>query len=247
MLSERKWNLETVPHLLVGLYICVFFSSAAFSLADLVRPEANLQQKQFRLLVLSAVFVHGMLLAMMLVFLRLNKVGLIEGMGLRQGSPLRAWLIGSGATVVVLPVCLLLSRLCALLIESAGSEAHSQVAVQFLQARPPWYETAFLGFSTIVLAPVVEEMLFRGILYPSVKQAGFPRAALFATAFLFAAYHSNLMAFVPLYFLAIVLTLVYEATDNLLSAIALHAWFNAINFGMLVFNWDVEAWLKKLF
>jgi CAAX protease family protein len=84
-----------------------------------------------------------------------------------------------------------------------------------------------------VLAPVAEEMLFRGILYPAVKQAGFPRLALWGTALLFAAVHQNLVTFVPLTVLALALAWLYERTDNLWAPITAHAMFNAMNFVIL--------------
>jgi hypothetical protein len=72
--------------------------------------------------------------------------------------------------------------------------------------------------------------LFRGILYPAIKQAGFPRIALWSTVLLFAAVHLNAVTFLPLAVLALILTALYERTDNLLAPITAHALFNALNF-----------------
>jgi membrane protease YdiL (CAAX protease family) len=77
-------------------------------------------------------------------------------------------------------------------------------------------------------------MLFRGILYPAVKQFGYPRLALWSTSLLFAAIHMNAVTFVPLATLALILTALYEWTDNLLAPIAAHVLFNALNFAMLL-------------
>jgi len=88
----------------------------------------------------------------------------------------------------------------------------------------------------IVLAPVGEELLFRGLLYPWIKQAGFPRMALWGTAILFAAIHINLVLFVPLLVLALALTALYEWSDNLLAPIVAHSVFNALNLALLHFS-----------
>ena len=84
-----------------------------------------------------------------------------------------------------------------------------------------------------LLSGIAEELFFRGMLYPAIKQAGFPRLAVWGVSLLFALVHFNLVSFVPLFVLAILLTLLYEHTDNLLAPIAAHALFNALNFGML--------------
>jgi membrane protease YdiL (CAAX protease family) len=108
-----------------------------------------------------------------------------------------------------------------------------QESVQTLQMAITWWNRLALGAVTIVLAPAAEEMLFRGILYPVIKRAGFPRLALWGTALLFAGIHLNLVTFVPLTVLAVGLTLLYERADNLLAPITAHALFNGMNFVIL--------------
>ena len=85
-----------------------------------------------------------------------------------------------------------------------------------------------------MLAPVAEEFIFRGMLYPFVKQLGWPRLALFGTSFVFAAIHMDAAIFVPLFVLALALTWLYEFTDNLLAPIAAHSLFNTANLVILL-------------
>jgi membrane protease YdiL (CAAX protease family) len=108
-----------------------------------------------------------------------------------------------------------------------------QVSVQTLKHASGMWDRVVLGIVTIILAPVAEETFFRGILYPTIKQAGFPRLALWTTSLLFAVIHKNLVVFVPLLALAIALTMLYERFDNLLAPITAHALFNAVNFTLL--------------
>ena len=90
------------------------------------------------------------------------------------------------------------------------------------------------GLTAIVLAPLVEEILFRALLYPTIKELGYPRMALFGTALLFAAIHGSLMTMLPLFFLALAWTLLYEKTNTLLAPIVAHSVFNAVNFFMFL-------------
>ena len=98
-----------------------------------------------------------------------------------------------------------------------------------------------LGIVTILLAPLAEELLFRGILYPAAKQLGFPRAALWGTSVLFAAIHFKVAIFIPLLLLALLLVWLYEKTDNLLAPIAAHVTFNAVNFALFFIAKDFAA------
>ena len=120
-----------------------------------------------------------------------------------------------------------MNLLCGEVLQKIHVEPQTEQAVETLQRAAPGFNRIYLVFFALVIAPVSEEALFRGILYPTIKQYGFPRAALWGTSLLFAAVHVNLPAFLPLVILAIVLTILYERTNNLLACIVAHSLFNA--------------------
>jgi len=119
-----------------------------------------------------------------------------------------------------------------------------QPAVQLLQKQWPAHLLAVQGLFAIVIAPFAEEVLFRGILYTTIKQRGHGGAALWATAILFALIHFYPVGFFSLVFLAVVLVALYEWTRNLLAPILLHALFNAVNFALIVTQ---PKWAGKFF
>ena len=90
------------------------------------------------------------------------------------------------------------------------------------RATPTSPERTLPRFPVFGKRPLVEEVLFRGILYPSVKQLGYPRLALWGTSLFFGLIHSNLMTFVPLTVLSLLLVWLYERTGNLLAPILTH-------------------------
>jgi membrane protease YdiL (CAAX protease family) len=87
----------------------------------------------------------------------------------------------------------------------------------------------------IGLAPVAEEILFRGILYPLMRRISNPCAAIWVTSVIFGVFHMNAMTFLPLTLLGATLALLYEKTGNLMSPILAHSLFNLANFFLLVF------------
>ena len=91
----------------------------------------------------------------------------------------------------------------------------------------------FFVLMAVVVAPIAEELLFRGILYPAIKQIGHPRLAVIGTALLFALFHVNLLTFASLTVVALVLIVLYEKTDNLIAPIIAHAIFNTSNVAMI--------------
>lgn len=85
----------------------------------------------------------------------------------------------------------------------------------------------------VVLAPIVEEIIFRGCLYRFLKSQTTRLPAQLISGALFALMHANLFSFVPLMVVGVLLARVYERSGNLLVPIWFHAFFNAFSLLML--------------
>ena len=93
---------------------------------------------------------------------------------------------------------------------------------------------AVLAITAIIIAPLVEEIIFRGYLYPVIKRYSGCCFAAITTSLLFAIVHGNLPGLMPLFTLAVILTLVYESTGCLWVPIAVHSLFNAIQVSIML-------------
>lgn len=236
MLSEKNWKLESVLRLVLGLLVCQCIGSLLLLLVrGGVDPKATPGTGR---IILSALCFQGITLALVWRFLHEHQVGWLTGFGFRRDLPKA---IGLGAVIVgiFLPVGGALKNVSLQVMEKIGIEPSVQLALQALKNSGSTVELVALGIIAIILAPVAEETLFRGVLYPTIKQHGYPRAALWGTSVLFALIHFNVAIFVPLLLLALLLVWLYEKTDNLLAPIAAHATFNAVNFVMFFLTKDV--------
>jgi len=84
----------------------------------------------------------------------------------------------------------------------------------------------FMMVAAVVIAPVVEELVFRGILFPSVlKGRPYFFAALLTGAY-FALVHFHALSFLPLVALSLAFSAGYAATGSILTPIVMHALFN---------------------
>jgi membrane protease YdiL (CAAX protease family) len=152
--------------------------------------------------------------------------------------------LGIAGALLAMPVVLSLGYVWGKLLTFCHVRVETQLPVQMLQGSASLEARVLIGAVAIFIAPVVEEMLFRGVLYATLKRNGFRRAAVWGTAFLFAGVHLNLMTFVPLTVLAVVLAWLYEATDNLLAPIVAHGFFNLVNYFLvspLIFDGSAPA------
>lgn len=165
-------------------------------------------------------------------FLREHGLTWSDAFGFRD-SPAKALGIGLVAGVMVLPLMGMIQSACVQLLELAGIPAPEQEAIRILRASATSASKALLGVTAIIMAPIAEEVLFRGVLYTSIKQLGHRRLAFWTTAVLFGLIHANLASFLPLAVFGLVLAWLYESTGNLVAPIAAHMTFNSVNFAML--------------
>lgn len=116
-------------------------------------------------------------------------------------------------------------------IESLGVET-VQDTVKLLQTSTDPQILGLMIFAAVVAAPICEEVVFRGYLYPACKRFAGPWVAGICTALVFAATHGSIAALVPLFALGCVLAFVYQRTGSLWAPIAVHFCFNAATVGI---------------
>ena len=191
----------------------------------------------FPAMILHTLVFHCGVLVLVALFLKEQGLSWEAGFGVRTGSFKSVFWPIVITTVLCLVSAQLLGRISGTLIELiSGEEAEVQGTVEILRQSESPMRLAYMGLVTIVLAPVSEEILFRGILFTAILQFRGRGAGIAISSLLFGLIHSNLLTLVPLIVMAIFLTLLYERTRNLLAPIAVHSLFNLANFLMLLIS-----------
>ena len=225
----QPWQFEKFLRNLLILLICIYLGFfLMWVIGRLTGDHDEPQSSTLRILIAVLAF-QGAALVLVHFFLREHHLSWAEGFGLKN-NPGQALLLGACIGLCSLPVIWTLQAISAALLERLSFHPQEQETVSLLRAADAWSSRILMGIATILIAPVAEEIIFRGILYPAVKRAGYPRVALWGTSILFGLIHVNLGTFVPLTFLAILLVYLYEYTGNLLACITVHCVFNAANF-----------------
>ena len=235
MISKKPWRADAVAWLLaaffaaqiLGVMVVQGYSSALSK--DEVKQPANV------LIMLAGTLMYqGVTLVAVGVFLRMHRATWSEAFGFTTQRLVRTLMLAVLATSLVLPLMWALGEASRIVLEGIGRQVEAQQAVKSLQSTETFEQQVYFAIVTVLVAPFVEEVIFRGVLYPAIKQAGFPKFALWSTSFFFAISHANAMAFVPLLFMAVILVFLYETTENLLAPIVTHTLFNATNFALLL-------------
>ncbi len=247
MLSAKPWRSEAVAQFIALQLLCFCFSVVLIGLLQKTGLTAFRPPAGFGAVLLATLGFQGGTWVLMLIFLRQHQTGWREAFGFHGPQLPRALLIAVALTILILPAAWLLQCLSGLALTRLGWPPEEQAAVDMINGAKSWWLRIYLGVFAVVLAPVAEEFVFRGMLYPFVKQLGSPRCALFGINALFALIHLDIGTLVPLFVLALALTRLYERTDNLLAPITAHGLFNAANLAVLSFAGPLNQWLERFF
>lgn len=220
VIAERSWKTWQVVMLLSALFLLYFL--AMFS-GRLFYEE----QIPFVRLVIT-LCIYTILMVMIGVTNHRRGGSWISSLGMGTAN-LRKLIFSPVVYLAVIPFIMLISKGYHLLLERIySSEVALQDVAQIVSGNLSWLEILYM-ITAIFIAPVYEELMFRGVIFPYfAKRAGLI-PALIIVSVLFALMHFHLPSFVPLAILSGVLCLAYWRTGSLWTSIGVHMIFNAVS------------------
>jgi hypothetical protein len=160
-------------------------------------------------------------------------------------SPLYDFLFGAAAWLVAFPVVQVVGQLFdMILFVIFRFEGYEQVAVKYLKTTLESPAMAVLALiSIVIIAPVVEEFLFRGALQTYLKRRLPPKTAIMVASACFGLFHfspeqgfGNISLILSLFVFGSFLGYVYEKQGSLYASIGLHLAFNFISSVRILFG-----------
>ncbi len=230
LLVARPWGAHDALRLAMVLLVLLGAYLSWVALVQRVRPDlAATEAFAATATAAQSVVFHWPIL----VFAGLRMVR--DGTSLRAAfgiegrrAPAHAGL-GAALYPASLPAVAAAAFVAQLAIRRFGIEAGPQEVLRLMMDRGAGAMRFYLIALAVAIAPVAEEILFRGIVMPVLARHTGTVWALVASAAVFAALHMNLAAAAPLFVLGLVLGLAYLYSGSLTVPIALHAVFNSVS------------------
>lgn len=229
--------------------MCVFVLFAGFFTQALftqcyrwLLPEASLRDG-FAQLLAGGVFDIGAIGAVIYArrFLRtleyLPRIAVLAHAAPKPAAPLsigKGVLVGVGVFLIARAVFLPVAFLWDGFLKLAGIDAADQDLIGVFRDEASPLRIGIMAFVAIVIAPVTEEMIFRGGLFGYLRTRMQRLLALLVVSFLFAFVHLNLRTFPLLFVFSVILCIAYERTGRLAVPIVAHALLNLTTIGMIL-------------
>lgn len=133
--------------------------------------------------------------------------------------------LGLGCGLMILSY--LFNLVYSLILAQFNLRMQADLSPLLAELSSPWL---FL-VGAVVVAPVVEEIFFRGFLYAGLRgRYGWQKAAVISAA-LFAVVHLQLTAVAPIFLLGLVFAFLYERSGSIWPAVLMHVSSNALALG----------------
>ena len=164
-----------------------------------------------------------------------------ELFGLRRMGLGRAGLIGLLAIIpawVVVTACMYLLNH---LMEGFWPDLKGQDLAQSFLKSGNWGAKAMLAVSAVIIAPLMEEIVFRGFIYGVLKRYTDGIFAAMCSSLLFAIVHMHVGTMFPLAVLALAFCAAYEYTGSLFVPMIMHGIFNATSLILMLVFPDMQT------
>ncbi len=179
--------------------------------------------------ILQSAFFHLAGIAFVLRAARRQRLSWQQAFGM--GKKRFAFDVARGAVLylAMMPLVIVYSVLYQRLLQSLGIRASPQDVIVMYVSDPSLWGRVYTFCLAALIAPVFEEMLFRGVAFPVLARYRGTMWAMVVLAAAFALIHFHLPSLAPLFIVALALSVGYVYTGSLTVPIVAHSLFNVVN------------------
>lgn len=210
---------------LVLASVFVFFS---VSLAAASSSQTMADNIDTQAILLNSVIWWALILGPILLSLRYRGFKLGRVFGIDRMPVGRALLLGTTLLVSAFPMVFAVSIFTSVILK-VNPNTDQQEVMRIFENETAAAQRIPIILLAVVIAPIAEELVFRGYVYGVIKRYFGAIPALVLSGILFAFIHLNLPSFFPLLVLGWVFALSYELSGSLLVPMTMHALFNSVN------------------
>lgn len=226
VIAERPWSIRDGGVIVIALL--------NLQLLLVVLHSVLGERSVFFWIVLNSLAFHIAGLILVAAYLRARRCSWRSAFGFDGPGFAGHFNAGAAGYLTMLPVLFFAALAYQLVLTALDYPIDLQEIVFALQEPETMKTQVYIAFLAVGVAPLFEEILFRGIGLPLVAKKIGIGPAVFITSLVFALIHFNLASFVPLFTIAVALSLTYIYTGSLLAPIVLHGIFNGINLCLLM-------------
>lgn len=224
-LRDRPWTWRELVRIILPLLL----AQAAFGLLYRRLGPSDPEDADRFMLVAQGMLFHGLCFLLVAMLLRWRGISWRAGFGFSPARALTHFGWGVLALLGTMPIIIAYNLVAQLLMHWWEIEPQLQDVTRIISSADTLPLKIYFVLLAVIAAPVVEEILFRGVLLPAAARLIGIRAALVLVAVLFSLVHGFYMPATGIFFiLSLAFSLAYIYRGSLITPIAMHAAFNGL-------------------
>lgn len=234
--KKSQWGLA----LLLVLWVLVSYILAQVVTAGLTWflvqigvPLGSLGETVINVILTAIVYVLSLAIALSVPWFLKHRPTDVRTLGLQRLPSWKDIGLAPAGFVVYMVGSVILLAIVSTLVPGFDGEQVQQNGFENIVQR---YEYVLALITLVLVAPVAEEILFRGYLYGKIRSKVPLWAAIALVSLLFAAVHGQWNVAIDVFALSIVLCILREITGSIWSGILLHMLKNGVAFYFLFLN-----------
>lgn len=232
-LEWRPWSWSSAVWIVLPLLFIQFLFVMLFLLFGRMF-DTDLGESERILIILQSLFFHWTGFALIAWSLHRRALTWSTAFGLKTADFFRDACWGIVILVGVMPLILGYNIVAQMVMEWIGIAPDVQDVTRIISESSSLSTKVYFALLALVVAPVVEELIFRGILLPALTRMAGVKVAIMVVSVLFAAVHGHWPSFVPLFMLSVALCLAYIYRGSLITSIAMHSAFNSLTIAVIL-------------
>jgi membrane protease YdiL (CAAX protease family) len=170
-----------------------------------------------------------------LLMLKMEYGARISDAGINFKAPFRDIAYGFLTYLAIFPLIHFVALAWKWLGESLGFEHQTHSAIVCLLETGSIQTVILVSASALIIAPLIEEFLFRGFIYPAARKRFGVTVAILSSSALFALVHQDFFSFLPIMILGVAMAFLYERRQSLVAPVALHFFHNLRAIGLILY------------
>lgn len=220
-----KWHLiDIVRFIIIYLFIGQVVS---FSRAFLFKVFNINRLDEFSAIALSLTISYILIISILLYFALIKYKGKIQTLGLYLGNFIKNIFLGIKSYIALAPfmfLIILIVYIISSFLKYPPESPHPLLEILFKEERRALW--IYFILLSCLIGPVVEEIFFRGFIYPVLKEKLGSFKGVILSSLLFAGLHMTWIGFTPILILGILLAYLYEKNGTLIPSITVHVIHN---------------------
>ncbi len=229
---RARWGARDIVRIVI-LYL--FFAMMLRVIQWMVLSEQYIYRHSALLLALNTGFLDLVVAGGIIYAVRATHRQRLSQVGLSKKLLFHNAFFGASTYVAAIPFLVASIALSMIIARALNYAASPQPLFVILFKETSVVSLVLFAVLIIVVGPCAEELFFRGFLYGFLKRKLHPRDAIFLSALVFSALHSDPMGTIPIFCLGVFLAWIYEQTGSLVSSCVFHGLHNLIMLSMMIF------------